>query len=105
MHQTIPYAELCVATNSFSAETLIGRGSFSSVYKGMVSYGGHSTNVAVKVLDLRQRGASQSFMSECNALKQIKHRKLVKVITVCDSLDHNGEEFKALVLELQWKPR
>lgn len=98
-YQRISYAELFVATNSFSAENLIGRGNFSSVYKGTLSCGGHSVNVAVKVLDLRQRGASRSFMSECNALKRIQHRKLVKVITVCDSLDHNGDEFKALVLE------
>ncbi|XP_062200192.1 probable LRR receptor-like serine/threonine-protein kinase At3g47570 [Phragmites australis] len=95
IYQRISYAELHVATDSFSSQNLIGRGSFSSVYKGTLSCG----VVAVKVLDLRQRGASSGFMSECNALKRIQHRKLVKVITVCDSLDHNGVEFKALVLE------
>ncbi|KAJ1273891.1 hypothetical protein BS78_05G019500 [Paspalum vaginatum] len=99
MYQRISYAELCVVTDSFSTENLVGRGSYSSVYKGILSCSRHSVNVAVKVLDLQQRGAIQSFMSECNALKRIKHRKLVKVITLCDSLDHNGDEFKALVLE------
>ncbi|WVZ85573.1 hypothetical protein U9M48_032485 [Paspalum notatum var. saurae] len=99
MHQRISYTELSVATDSFSAENLIGHGNFSTVYKGMVSFGGHSIHVAVKVLDLHKRGANQSFMSECNALKWIRHRKLIKAVTVCDSLDHNGEEFKALVLE------
>ncbi|KAG2583101.1 hypothetical protein PVAP13_6KG148842 [Panicum virgatum] len=99
MHHKISYSELSTATNSFSIENLIGRGSFGSVYKGILSFGRHSINVAVKIIDLQQRGACQSFMSECNALKRIKHRKLVKVITVCDSLDHNGDEFKALVLE------
>ncbi|CAL5075608.1 unnamed protein product [Urochloa decumbens] len=98
-YQRISYAELSMATNSFSEDNLLGRGNFSSVYKGIFSCGGHSTNWAVKVLDLRQRRANQSFVSECNALKRIQHRKLVKVITVCDSLDHNGEEFKALVFE------
>ncbi|WVZ54722.1 hypothetical protein U9M48_005480 [Paspalum notatum var. saurae] len=99
MYQRISYAELCMVTDSFSIENLVGRGSYSSVYKGILSCGRHSVNVAVKVLDLQQRGAIQSFISECNALKRIKHRKLVKVITMCDSLDHNGDEFKALVLE------
>ncbi|XBJ11355.1 hypothetical protein VPH35_016062 [Triticum aestivum] len=54
---------------------------------------------AVKVLDVQRQGATRSFISECNALKRIRHRKLVKVITVCDSLDHSGSQFKALVLE------
>ncbi|CAL4983825.1 unnamed protein product [Urochloa decumbens] len=99
MYQRISYAELSMATNSFSEDNLIGCGNFSSVYKGILSCGGHPTNLAVKVLDLRQRRANRSFMSECNALKRIKHRKLVKIITVCDSWDHNGEEFKALVFE------
>ncbi|CAN6293544.1 unnamed protein product [Urochloa humidicola] len=99
MYQRITYAELSAATDSFSAENLIGRGNFGSVYKGTRSCGVNSINVAVKVLNLQQRGASQSFMSECNALKRIQHRKLVKVITLCDSLDRNGDEFKALVLE------
>ena len=88
-----------MVTNSFSTENLVGHGSFSGVYKGILPCDGHSIDVPVKVLDLRQQGASQSFIAECNALKRIKHRKLVKVITVCDSLDHNGDEFKALVLE------
>uniref|UniRef100_A0A0A9GGM3 Receptor kinase-like protein Xa21 n=1 Tax=Arundo donax TaxID=35708 RepID=A0A0A9GGM3_ARUDO len=98
-YQRISYTELYVVTDSFSAQNLIGHGSFSNVYKGTLSCGVHSVNVAVKVLDLRQRGANRSFMSECNALKRIQHHKVVKVITVCDSLDHSGAEFKALVLE------
>ncbi|TVU30788.1 hypothetical protein EJB05_22429, partial [Eragrostis curvula] len=69
IYQRISYAELYMATNSFSEENLIGRGSFSSVYKGTLSRGVHSVDVAVKLL-------------------------------LCDSLDHNGDEFKALVLEL-----
>ncbi|CAL5045929.1 unnamed protein product [Urochloa decumbens] len=99
IHQRISYAELYVATNSFSSQNLIGRGNFSSVYKGMLPNGIHSISVAVKILDLQRQGGSSSFMSECNILKRVRHRKLVKVITVCDSLDHNGDEFRALVLE------
>ncbi|CAM0877117.1 unnamed protein product [Alopecurus aequalis] len=100
MFQRMSYVELHVATNSFSMENLVGRGSFGSVYKGTFSSGANNMyTAAVKVLDVQRRGATRSFISECTALKRIRHRNLVKVITVCDSLDNNGNEFKALVLE------
>nr|ABN10013.1 Xa21-like protein [Triticum turgidum] len=99
MFQRISYAELHLATDSFSVENLVGRGSFGSVYKGTFGSGANLSTAAVKVLDVQQQGATRSFISECNALKRIRHRKLVKVITVCDSLDHSGSQFKALVLE------
>uniref|UniRef100_A0A452ZG73 non-specific serine/threonine protein kinase n=3 Tax=Aegilops tauschii subsp. strangulata TaxID=200361 RepID=A0A452ZG73_AEGTS len=99
MFQRISYAELHLATDSFSVENLVGRGSFGSVYKGTFGSGANLSTAAVKVLDVQRQGATRSFISECNALKRIRHRKLVKVITVCDSLDHSGSQFKALVLE------
>ena len=55
--------------------------------------------VAVKVLNLQQKGASKSFISECNVLRCIQHRNLVKTLTCCSSMDYNGNEFKALVFE------
>lgn len=99
MFQRMSYAELHLATDSFSVENLVGRGSFGSVYKGTFGSGANLITAAVKVLDVQRQGATRSFISECNALKRIRHRKLVKVITVCDSLDHSGSQFKALVLE------
>ncbi|PON62101.1 Mitogen-activated protein kinase kinase kinase [Parasponia andersonii] len=39
-------------------------------------------------------------MAECEALKNIRHRNLVKIITACSSVDYQGGEFKALVYEL-----
>uniref|UniRef100_A0A2N9HI77 non-specific serine/threonine protein kinase n=2 Tax=Fagus sylvatica TaxID=28930 RepID=A0A2N9HI77_FAGSY len=56
-------------------------------------------NVAVKVLNLLRRGASKSFMAECEALRNIRHRNLVKVLTACSSIDYQGHDFKALVYE------
>ncbi|XP_037472751.1 probable LRR receptor-like serine/threonine-protein kinase At3g47570 [Triticum dicoccoides] len=99
MFQRMSYAELHLATDSFSVENLVGRGSFGSVYKGTFGSGANLITAAVKVLDVQRQGATRSFISECNALKRIRHRKLVKVITVCDSLDHSGSQFKELVLE------
>ncbi|KAK6148199.1 hypothetical protein DH2020_019111 [Rehmannia glutinosa] len=93
----ISYEELLNATNGFSSENLIGSGSFGTVYKGRLTSDG--TIVAVKVLNLRQKGASKSFMSECQALRNIRHHNLVKVITACSSTDFHGNDFKALVYE------
>ena len=91
----ISYLELSKSTSGFSTENLIGSGSFGSVYKGVLSNDG--SVVAVKVLNLQQQGASKSFVDECNALSNIRHRNLLKIITSCSSIDGQGNEFKALV--------
>ncbi|KAM0023611.1 putative protein kinase RLK-Pelle-LRR-XII-1 family [Helianthus debilis subsp. tardiflorus] len=38
-------------------------------------------------------------MAECEALRNIRHRNLVKVITACSSVDFQGNDFKALVYD------
>ena len=38
-------------------------------------------------------------MAECNALQNIWHQNLVKILTCCSSMDYNGNQFKALVYE------
>jgi hypothetical protein len=98
-YMRVSYAELFKATNSFASENLIGEGSFSSVYKGSMRSNGQQVIVAVKVLNLKQRGASQSFDAECETLRCVRHRNLVKVLTVCSSIDFEGHDFKALVYE------
>ncbi|CAN0924045.1 Probable LRR receptor-like serine/threonine-protein kinase At3g47570 [Linum grandiflorum] len=95
----LPYQRLYKATNGFSSANLIGVGSFGSVYKGVLSENGTNTDIAVKVFNLQRHGASKSFIAECEALKNIRHRNLVRIITVCSSVDHEGKEFKALVYE------
>ncbi|GFS45497.1 leucine-rich repeat protein kinase family protein [Actinidia rufa] len=93
----LSYQSLHKATDSFSPANLIGVGSFGSVYKGVIDQG--KKVVAVKVLNLHFRGAAKSFIAECKALKSIKHRNLVKVLTACSSIDFRGNDFKALVYE------
>ncbi|XP_023910079.1 probable LRR receptor-like serine/threonine-protein kinase At3g47570 [Quercus suber] len=93
----VSYQSLLNATNGFSSANLIGKGSFGSVYKGILDQGRHM--VAVKVLNLSHRGASKSFMAECEALRNIRHRNLVKVLTACSGIDYQGHDFKALVYE------
>ncbi|KAL9383468.1 hypothetical protein Peur_023791 [Populus x canadensis] len=93
----VSYQSLLKATNGFSSINLIGTGSFGSVYKGILDHNGIA--VAVKVLNLRRQGASKSFMAECEALRNVRHRNLVKVVTACSGVDYHGNDFKALVYE------
>ncbi|KAM7491932.1 hypothetical protein LguiA_034853 [Lonicera macranthoides] len=94
----VSYEQLLKATNGFSSENLIGVGSFGSVYKGIFDED-NGVIVAIKVLKLDHRGASKSFMAECEALRNIRHRNLVKIITSCSSVDFQGNDFKALVYD------
>jgi hypothetical protein len=101
-HPLISYSQLVKATDGFSATNLLGSGSFGSVYKGELHNGqaGESTNlVAVKVLKLQTPGAVKSFVAECEALRNLRHRNLVKIVTTCLSIDYNGNDFKAIVYE------
>ncbi|KAJ0657996.1 putative protein kinase RLK-Pelle-LRR-XII-1 family [Helianthus annuus] len=95
--EKISYGRLFKATKGFSAENLIGTGSFSSVYKGVFDENGFT--MAIKVLNLLRQGGFKSFMAECEALRNIRHRNLVKVITACSSIDFQANEFKALVYD------
>ncbi|CAN1170953.1 Probable LRR receptor-like serine/threonine-protein kinase At3g47570 [Linum perenne] len=82
----LSYQRLFKATDGFSLANQIGVGSFG-------------INIAVKVFNLQRRGASKSFMAECEALKNIRHKNLVRIVTVCSSVDNEGNDFKALIYE------
>jgi hypothetical protein len=91
------YADLLKATNGYSVANLVGSGKYGSVYKGRIECEEHE--VAIKVFKLDQFGATKSFLAECEALRNTRHSNLVRVITVCSTIDHAGHDFKALVLE------
>ncbi|KAL0323247.1 UNVERIFIED_CONTAM: putative LRR receptor-like serine/threonine-protein kinase [Sesamum angustifolium] len=91
----VSYQSLLQATGGFSRDSLLGVGSYGSVYKGTLE----EKLVAIKVLNLSQRGALKSFMAECEALRNIRHRNLAKVLTACSGVDLQGNDFKALVYE------
>ncbi|GFY93175.1 leucine-rich repeat protein kinase family protein [Actinidia rufa] len=96
----ISYNKLLKATNGFSSDNLIGSGSFGSVYKGILNPSDQKAiAIAVKVFNQQTRGGTKSFMAECKALKIIRHRNLVKIISACASVDFQANDFKALVYE------
>ncbi|KAK3043763.1 hypothetical protein RJ639_001959 [Escallonia herrerae] len=95
MFPKVSYGSLHKATDGFSQTNLIGSGKFSSVYKGTLEK--YEKVVAVKVLNLDVGGATKSFIHECEALRSIRHRNLVKIFTICSSIAFQGNDFKALV--------
>ncbi|CAN1139564.1 Probable LRR receptor-like serine/threonine-protein kinase At3g47570 [Linum perenne] len=96
----VSYKDLYQGTNGFSSENVIGSGGFGTIYKGVLQLDEmDQTPVAVKVLNLQKNKAHMSLVAECNALKNVRHRNLVRVLTYCSSIDHKGNDFKALVFE------
>ncbi|XP_019158547.1 PREDICTED: receptor kinase-like protein Xa21 [Ipomoea nil] len=87
----ISYYELQQATQGFDSSNLLGTGSFGSVYKGIFTNG---LSLAIKVFNSQVEGAFKSFDIECQVLRNLRHRNLTKVISVCSNLD-----FKALILQ------
>ncbi|XP_058199767.1 receptor kinase-like protein Xa21 isoform X2 [Rhododendron vialii] len=85
------YRELFQATSGFTEDKLLGKGSFSSVYKGTLSDG---LTVAIKVFDLQIEGSLRSFDVECDVMRNTRHRNLIKVIGSCSNPD-----FKALMVD------
>ncbi|KAL7182358.1 hypothetical protein ACSBR1_041127 [Camellia fascicularis] len=93
----LSYGELFQATNGFSPSNLIGEGGYGYVYKGI--FNSSEQIVVVKVLNLYECGVNKSFVTECEALKNIRHRNFVKIITSYSSIDFRGNDFKPLVFE------
>ncbi|XP_044509390.1 probable LRR receptor-like serine/threonine-protein kinase At3g47570 [Mangifera indica] len=87
----ISYQELVRATNGFNENNLLGKGSYSSVYKGRLDDG---MEVVAKVFLLDFEGALTSFETECEVIRGVRHRNLVKIISSC-----SNDDFKSLILE------
>ncbi|XP_024043686.1 probable LRR receptor-like serine/threonine-protein kinase At3g47570 [Citrus clementina] len=85
------YLELSRATDNFAENNIIGIGGFGSVYRARLEDG---MEIAIKVFHQHCTRALKSFEVECEVMKNIRHRNLVKVISSCSNND-----FKALVLE------
>jgi Leucine-rich repeat (LRR) protein len=93
----VTYKALVQATDNFAEFNLIGRGSSGSVYRGRLTQ--PNKLVAVKVFHLDMQDAARSYMAECKALRNIRHRNLLPILTACSTIDNRGKDFKALVYE------
>ncbi|KAL8555162.1 hypothetical protein ACS0TY_003099 [Phlomoides rotata] len=87
----VSYIEVVRGTGSFSEASLLGRGSFGSVYNGILSNG---LIIAAKDFNLQVEKAVKSFDTESKILSAIRHRNLVRIIGCCTVI-----QFKALILE------
>ncbi|XP_057546913.1 serine/threonine-protein kinase-like protein ACR4 [Amaranthus tricolor] len=87
------YEELERATSGFKEETIVGRGSFSCVFKGVLKDG---TIVAVKraIVTSDQKKNSKEFHTELDLLSRLNHAHLLNLLGYCEE----GEE-RVLVYE------
>ncbi|MFS7999310.1 putative transferase, protein kinase RLK-Pelle-RLCK-VIIa-2 family [Helianthus anomalus] len=82
---------LQTATNYFHKEKFIGKGSFGSVYKGMIherSLAAAKTRTTIVVVNQHLESHPQEWLAAVNCLGLIDHPNLIKLIGYCTDDDH-----------------
>lgn len=79
---SVDLSSLRRATNDFSADNVIGRGGFSTVFEGNLADG---TKVAVKRLTqcYLTDGGGETFMREVEVMSELKHENLARLLAYC----------------------
>ncbi|OEL27240.1 putative LRR receptor-like serine/threonine-protein kinase [Dichanthelium oligosanthes] len=93
----VSYGDIQKATNCFSSIHTISSTHTGSVYVGRFKF--DNDLVAIKVFNLNERGVHESYFTECEVLRSIRHRNILKIVTLCSTLDTENNEFKALVFQ------
>lgn len=83
--RSFKYRELEGATDNFKKE--LGRGSFGTVYKGVL-VAGYIKDVAVKKLDKFLKEGEKEFKTEMTIIGQTHHKNLVRLLGYCDEDEH-----------------
>ncbi|RCV12830.1 hypothetical protein SETIT_2G299300v2 [Setaria italica] len=84
------YNDILIATDNFSEASMIGKGGFGKVYKGVLG----CREVAVKRLSIGSKQGLVEFRNEVLLIAKLQHRNLVRLIGCC----MEGDE-KLLVYE------
>ncbi|CAK9175513.1 unnamed protein product [Ilex paraguariensis] len=79
--QIFSFRELCVATQNFNPESLLGEGGFGRVYKGHLQ--SKNIDVAVKQLDRNGFQGNREFLVEVLMLSLLHHSNLVNLVGYC----------------------
>ncbi|KAK1377935.1 Protein kinase domain-containing protein [Heracleum sosnowskyi] len=91
------YELLYQATDGFSRKNLLSEGNFGLLYKGrFFSPANGETDLAVKVFKSQ---ASNCFITECEALRNIRHKNIIKIKSTCRSPEESNKKFTAIVYE------
>ncbi|KAE8806293.1 putative LRR receptor-like serine/threonine-protein kinase [Hordeum vulgare] len=93
----ISYGDIVKATNWLSPVNKISSSRTGSIYIGRFEF--DTDLVAIKLFHLQENGARDSFVTECEVLRNTRHRNLVKAVTVCSTVDLENNEFKAIVFD------
>ncbi|XP_076898079.1 receptor-like protein kinase FERONIA isoform X2 [Bidens hawaiensis] len=83
-------SEIISATDNFSRDLIIGKGSFGNVYKGtIVLTPGNTTIVAVKRRSSDSKQGLDEFWTEVTLLSRCQHAHLISLIGYCVDQDAN----------------
>ncbi|KAL8475879.1 hypothetical protein ACS0TY_028510 [Phlomoides rotata] len=74
--------EIKAATHNFDDSSVIGRGGFGNVHKGLID--GGATTVAIKRLNSTSNQGAREFLTEIEMLSKLRHLHLVSLIGYCD---------------------
>ncbi|XP_037483156.1 receptor kinase-like protein Xa21 [Triticum dicoccoides] len=93
----VSYSDIIKATSWLSPVNKISSSRTGSIYIGRFEF--DTDLVAIKLFHLEENGARASFVTECEVLRNTRHRNLVKAVTVCSTVDLENNEFKAIVFD------
>ncbi|CAN6237050.1 unnamed protein product [Urochloa humidicola] len=93
----VSYSDILRATNCFSSVHTISSTRTGSVYVGRFKY--DRSLVAIKVFNLNEPAAYESYFIECEVLRSTRHRNLMRPVTLCSTVDTGNHDFKALIFK------
>lgn len=80
--RSFTYKDLKEATDGFREQ--LGRGSFGTVYKGLLTSQSSRNYVAVKKLERMVQEGEKEFKTEASAIAKTHHKNLVRLLGFCD---------------------